>query len=133
MSKKKVLSSTGKMMRCSLSEDIPTPRDLRLIFSVESSTMQTQPESTSLTKSNGILHIQNFWQPDLHTKLQRKKTCRNFCTWKNFWKHPEFLWNREKLPEKWVPVSQKPLKSWGFLSVKPGFSENIWMQEREKQ
>ena len=66
---------------------------------------------TSLTKSNGILRIQNFWQPDLHTKLQRKKTCRNFCTWKNFWKHPEFLWNREKPPEKWVPVSQKPLKS----------------------
>lgn len=27
------------MMRCSLSEDIPTPRDLRLIFSVELSTM----------------------------------------------------------------------------------------------
>ena len=48
---------------------------------------------------------------DLHTKPQRKKTCRNFCTWKNFWKHPEFLWNREKPPEKWGPVSQKPLKS----------------------
>ena len=40
-----------------------------------------------------------------------EKTCRNFCTWKNFWKRQEFLWNREKPPEKWVPVSQKPLKS----------------------
>lgn len=62
-----------------------------------------------------------------------KKTCRNFCTWKNFWKHPEFLWNREKLPEKWVPVLPRPLKSLDFPSVKQGFSENIWMREREKQ
>lgn len=84
-------------------------------------------------KIKGILRIQNFWQPDLHTKLQRKKTCRNFCTWKNFWKHPEFLWNREKLPEKWVPVLPRPLKSLDFPSAKQGFSENIWMQEREKQ
>ena len=64
---------------------------------------------------------------------REKKICRNFCTWKNFWKHPEFLWNREKLPEKWVPVSQRPLKSLDSLSVKQGFSENIWMQEKEKQ
>ena len=46
--------------------------------------VDTARECILLTKSNGILRIQNFWQPDLHTKLQRKKTCRNFCTWKNF-------------------------------------------------
>lgn len=45
---------------------------------------------------------------------------------------PEFLWNREKLPEKWVPVLPRPLKSLDFPSAKQGFSENIWMQEREK-
>ncbi len=45
----------------------------------------------------------------------------------------EFLWNREKLPEKWVPVLPRPLKSLDFPSVKQGFSENIWMREREKQ
>ena len=45
----------------------------------------------------------------------------------------EFLWNREKPPEKWVPVLPRPLKSLDFPSVKQGFSENIWMQEREKQ
>ena len=44
-----------------------------------------------------------------------------------------FLWNREKLPEKWVPVLPRPLKSLDFPSVKQGFSGNIWMREREKQ
>ena len=34
---------------------------------------------------------------------------------------------------KWVPVLPRPLKSLGFPSAKQGFSENIWMQEREKQ
>ena len=35
--------------------------------------------------------------------------------------------------EKWVPVLLRPLKSLDFPSAKQGFSENIWMQEREKQ
>ena len=76
----------------------------------------------------------NFWQPDLHTKPQRKRLCRNFCTWKNFWKHPEFLWNRGKQPEKWVPVLQKPIEKLGLsINEKVDFQENIWMREREKQ
>ena len=34
---------------------------------------------------------------------------------------------------KMVPVSQKPLRNLDYPSVKTGFSENIWMHEKEKQ
>ena len=43
------------------------------------------------------------------------------------------IWSRERQPEKWVPVSQKPLRNLDYPSVKTGFSENIWMHEKEKQ
>ena len=76
---------------------------LETIFSVELSTMQIQPESILLTKSNGILHTE-LLAARLAYEAAEKKDLQELCTWKNFWKHPEFLWNREKLPEKWVPV-----------------------------
>ncbi|URW86668.1 urease accessory protein UreF [Blautia wexlerae] len=45
---------------------------------------------------------------------REKKTCRNFCTWKNFWKHPEFLWNREKLARKMGSRFAKTIEKLGL-------------------
>ena len=76
----------------------------------------------------------------LETYIQRGivhnvDTAREYITHKIKWNlaYTELLWNREKPPEKWVPVLPRPLKSLDFPSAKQGFSENIWMQEREKQ
>ena len=57
----------------------------------------------------------------------------------------ELLYLEELLEASRIPMEQReaarkmgsrlprPLKSLGFPSAKQGFSENIWMQEREKQ
>lgn len=57
----------------------------------------------------------------------------------------ELLYLEELLEASRIPMEQreaarkmgsalrKPLKSLGLLSAKQGFSENIWMQEKEKQ